>query len=69
MTEKQIIKKGTKIAFKGACHLAGSDAEFDEFILSEDKTLDELNQEAYEHAVEYFQVEGWTEIIELPEVH
>ena len=65
MSDK-IIKAGTKVMLYSTCQYVGCD-ESEEYILNGDMTEDELNELAYEQAMENIQPEGWFEIIEEDE--
>ena len=60
----KIIKKGTRVRFHGNCNLVGSDTILGEFVTSDDLDSDDLDTQAYEAAVDYYSVEGWSEVIE-----
>ena len=61
MTRTKIIKAGTKVLLKYACNFVGCDGE-EEYELTEDMTENELNDLAYEQAVENVGPEGWFEL-------
>lgn len=57
------IKKGTTVILHFLCNFVGCEGE-EEFTLDRDMTEDELNQLAYEQAVEYVQPEGFFKLKE-----
>ena len=57
-----IIPKGTTVRLSGCCNLVGTDEEFEVRILEEDTDIEVLNEEAYQMALEHFQVEGWVQV-------
>lgn len=56
-------KAGTKVLIKTTCFYVGYDGE-QEFILPEDMTEDELNEYAYETALNLIEPEGWFEVVD-----
>ena len=54
----KVIKKGTKVILHGDINRAGC-ATREEYVLENDMTEDDLNEFAYEQAMEEYQVEGY----------
>lgn len=62
----KIYKKGTVVTLKSSCNFAGCESE-EEYTLDSDLTEKELNEIAWEFAMESIAPESWFEVESEPE--